>query len=244
MEIAEKNIKKAGMLKYVTLHNQNLKKSRKLPFIRMQKVEPGTYMKGSPTSEVGRYADEHQEEVTIENGFEMSTYPITQKQWTEVMGENPSYFIKDSAVAIDKQLDNTENHPVECVNWYDCIIFCNALSKKHGLHPVYYVGEEPIGKDTKIEDFENIEIRHMPDNELNGYRIPTDDEWEYACRAGSTGAIYDIKDPQTGEKREGKATEVAWTAQNSEGTTKEVGLKEPNAWGLYDMLGNVYEWTE
>ncbi|WP_232699120.1 formylglycine-generating enzyme family protein [Brevibacillus daliensis] len=106
--------------------------------------------------------------------------------------------------------------PVVDVSWNDAISFCNLLSKHSGLNECYSVSD----------DGESVVCNWGAD----GYRLPTEAEWQYACKAGTTGYLY------------GKLDEIAWYRGNSEGMVREVGRKEPNMWGLYDMLGNVWEW--
>lgn len=111
---------------------------------------------GSPESEMQRETDEVQHNVTVSN-FYIGRYEVTQKQYEEVMGENPSNFKGD-------------NLPVENVSWYDAIDFCNKLSQNEGLTPVYTIDGDNVGWDRSA----------------NGYRLPTEAEWEYAARAGTT----------------------------------------------------------
>ncbi|MET3848803.1 formylglycine-generating enzyme required for sulfatase activity [Paenibacillus sp. OAE614] len=106
--------------------------------------------------------------------------------------------------------------PVTGVSWYEAVSFCNTLSRQAGLEPCYEIADEG----------ELV----VWNREADGYRLPTEAEWQHACKAGSQGYRY------------GELEEVAWFQENSDGMTHEVGGKLPNAWGLYDMLGNVWEW--
>lgn len=143
------------------------------------------------------------------SGFEMSVYETTQGQYKAVMGTNPSDFTGD------------DNLPVEEVSWWDAIKYCNALSRKWGLTECYN------------------EITGACDFNKNGFRLPTEAEWEYACRAGTTTAYY------TGDT-ENDLAKAGWYRGNSGDKTHPVGQKTPNTWGLYDMHGNVgelcYDW--
>jgi formylglycine-generating enzyme required for sulfatase activity len=102
------------------------------------------------------------------------------------------------------------------VSWLDAVRFCNKLSRSVGLNDCYRFDED------------GTEISLVPGS--NGYRLPTEAEWEYACRAGTNGPRY------------GDLSDIAWYRENSGARPHEVGLKQPNAWGLYDTLGNVWEW--
>ncbi|HFK1681173.1 TPA: formylglycine-generating enzyme family protein [Bacillus tropicus] len=108
------------------------------------------------------------------------------------------------------------NKPVVNISWHDAITFCNSLSKTAGLTEFYSIQDD--GKKVSC----NLHS--------NGYRLPSEAEWQYACKAGAPGYTY------------GELQKIAWYNENSNGQIHEVGKKEPNAWGLYDMLGNVWEW--
>jgi formylglycine-generating enzyme required for sulfatase activity len=135
--------------------------------------------------------------------FLLAKFPVTQDFYFEVTQENPSTI-------------KGERHPVETVTWKEAVIFCNKLSIQTGLNPCYEIKA----------DGEEISF----DRTANGFRLPTEAEWQYACKAG------------TKEIRYGAIHEIAWFKDNSSSTTHIVGQKEPNPWGLYDMLGNVWEW--
>jgi len=182
------------------------------------RIAPGTFMMGSPTGEEGRDRNEFQHSVTITRAYCMKATEVTQGEWQAVMGSNPSEFKNCGA-----------NCPVEQVNWDDAVGYANALSRREGL-PECYAGSTFTGYAGST--FTGLTC--------TGYRLPTEAEWEYAARAGTTAATY------------GKLDSVAWVSTLSgiprayvkaPSTTHLVRQKLPNAWGLYDMLGNVWEWT-
>ena len=164
---------------------------------------PGTFRMGaSPGDDEVWNEEKPAREVTLTRGFWALSTPVTQAMYEAVTRENPSKI-------------EGPKHPVEWVSWFDAVRFCNQLSEQAGLTPAYHFhGEE--------------EVEWLRD--ADGFRLPTEAEWEYLCRAGSTSARY------------GELDKVAWFGDNSNGETHPVGQKEPNAWGLLDTLGNVWEW--
>ncbi len=134
--------------------------------------------------------------------MDLAKHLVTQKQYEAVVHANPSAF-KGTQL------------PVEGVSWIDAVTYCNALSDIYSLEKCY---ETSAANKVLLK------------KEANGFRLPAEAEWEYACRAGSTGIRYGTLDA------------IAWYKNNSEGTTQPVGQKIANDWGLYDMLGNVWEW--
>jgi formylglycine-generating enzyme required for sulfatase activity len=165
-------------------------------------IPAGQFTMGSPPTEDGRDADETQHLVTITRSFWLKATPVTQAEYEALMGTNPSHFKAGGA-----------NCPVENVSWLDAVAYVNKLSDREGLPRAYDANG----------GFAGLNCR--------GYRLPTEAEWEYACRAGSSAARY------------GDLEQVAWYKENAGSTTRPVAQKRPNAWGLYDMLGNVWEWT-
>jgi formylglycine-generating enzyme required for sulfatase activity len=180
-----------------------------MKFVRIPK---GTFLMGSPPDEVGSSDDERQHEVTLTRDFYLGVYEVTQAQYKKVMGKNPSYFTGDKVAERHPQTGrfvkdvDSANHPVENVSHDDAVEFCRRLSE-------------------------------LPDEKAAGrrYRVPTEAEWEYACRAGSNTAFsFGNESADLGSH--------AWYEANSNEMTHAVGGKKPNAFGLYDMHGNVWEW--
>jgi uncharacterized repeat protein (TIGR02543 family) len=197
-------------------------------------IPAGTFMMGSPEDEPGRFDDETQHQVTLTQGFYMGKYPVTQAQYEAVMGTNPGG-------------DNPANRPVDAVSWYDAIVFCNKLSLQEDLSPAYRIngstdpaawGSVPTSDNATWDAVEIV-------TGSTGYRLPTEAQWEYACRAGTATAFNWGTDYIDESKANYNASHV--DANNtvagtySERTT-EVGSYAPNIWGLYDMHGNVLEW--
>lgn len=134
--------------------------------------------------------------------FAMLSTPVTNELYCSVMGESAS--------------DAATSAPVVNISWIDSVIFCNRLSELAGFDPVYVIGDKP----------DDVDIRAGS----RGFRLPTDAEWQFACRGMTTGYRY------------GDLDEIAWHEDNSDGELHEVAAKLPNQFGLFDMIGNVWEW--
>ena len=188
-------------------------------------IKGGSFQMGSPESEAWRSADETQHLVTVSD-FYMSKYELTQKEYEEITGHHPSNF-------------SGENLPVENISWLDAVAYCNARSEKDGLTPVYTI------------DGQNVSW----DRSANGYRLPTEAEWEYACRAGTTTPFYMENSPSAEDANYyghyPYEIEDNYFSQDNlkvkpgeyRQTTVPVDSFSENPYGLYNMHGNVSEWV-
>jgi formylglycine-generating enzyme required for sulfatase activity len=168
-------------------------------------IPPGKFEMGS------RYEPPAEDErpphsVQISRHFYLGAYEVTQKQYETIMKKNPSHF------------SGRPNNPVDSATWIDAVTFCNELSEREKLPPYY-----------RIASVDDVTILGG-----TGYRLPTEAEWEYACRAGNPDNVPFLTDA-IGDR-------FAWMARNCNRMTHPVGEKKPNDFGLYDMYGNVWEW--
>jgi formylglycine-generating enzyme required for sulfatase activity len=164
-------------------------------------IPAGTFRMGSNSTRYWGAQPAHR--VTLSAGFYMGKHEVTQREYDEVMGTNPSYF-------------KGPNLPVESVSWFDAVEYCNKRSQREGLTPAYTISGDGDSKTVTWN------------RNANGYRLPTEAEWEYACRAGAANVNISGR--------------TGWYSANSGYKTQPVGQKSANAWGLHDMLGNVWEW--
>jgi formylglycine-generating enzyme required for sulfatase activity len=136
--------------------------------------------------------------------YSLAAQPVTREQYLAVLGE--------PATSVGPR------HPVTEVSWIDAVRFCNLASQAEGLNRCYSIGNNPDGLDVAC------------DWTADGYRLPSEAEWEFACRADTTGVRY------------GELDEIAWYRGNSGGEAHDVATRAPNPWGFSDMIGNVWEW--
>lgn len=170
--------------------------------------------------------------------FYIGKYEVTQKEWIDVMGSNPSKFKGDDL-------------PVETVSWYDCIKFCNRKSIKEGLQPYYNIDSNKVDTNN-LSKLDSLKWTVTINKGANGYRLPTEIEWEYAAGGGQKSRSYtysgsnNIDEVAWYYKNSGdKYLKGVWmrsTVKNNHCRTRPIGWKKPNELGLYDMSGNVREW--
>lgn len=186
-------------------------------------VQPGAFAMGSPADEPGRDSDEIQHQVALTEAFYVSKHEVTQSEWESVMGWNESYF-------------QGANRPAERFSWYDAVQYCNQRSARDGYTPVYTV-TSPVYSGNHITS-----ATVTWNQSANGYRLLTEAEWEYACRATSQTAFCNGGIADLGCGNEPNLAAVGWYCGNSGGETHDVGGKAASLWGLEDMHGNVWEW--
>ena len=200
-------------------------------------IPPGEFIMGSPIDEHGRNDDENQHLVRISRPFLVGRYEVTQSQYQEILGFNPSWLssngkFKQKVVGLD-----TSDFPVEKLTWYDAAIFCNKLSKLDGLEPSYRI--------TEIEKKDDWVISAVVElNDGYGYRLLTEAEWEYSCRAGTTTPFHfgTQNNSNLTNVRAAKPYGTKKTGPDLKRTTN-VGSYPSNAFGLSNMHGNVCEWV-
>jgi formylglycine-generating enzyme required for sulfatase activity len=148
---------------------------------------------------------------------------VTQAEWRAVMGWNESRFAG-------------RDHPVEELTWFDCVEFCNRKSVAAGLDPAYGISG------ATYEGHHAVSAEVIWDRGANGYRMPTEAEWEFACRARTVTAFFNGHVDALGCNEQSVLTLIGWYCGNSLATTHPVKEKQANPWGLFDMHGNVWEW--
>ncbi|MCK6527152.1 bifunctional serine/threonine-protein kinase/formylglycine-generating enzyme family protein [Myxococcota bacterium] len=207
----------------------------------MVRIEPGSFLMGSPPTEPGRDEDEDQHRVTLTRAYWLGEAPVTQGLWRAVTGENPVETRREILGGEERDPGRDwgvgDDLPIHSLSWWDAVRFANRLSELHGLAPAYAIEGEEV----------------TWDRSRDGYRLPTEAEWEYAARAGTPwrwagtddlAQVTGFAQVATAEmcERNGWVTVEVFPGRGGALGLAPVRQKLPNPWGLYDMTGSVWEW--
>jgi formylglycine-generating enzyme required for sulfatase activity len=203
-------------------------------------ITAGSFVMGSPTSEPCREhygGRETQRKVTLTRGFQIQNTEVTLGQFRNLMGYQPPIYSHLPQCGHDRC-------PVDFVSWHEAAAYCNGLSAQHGFTKCYAC----TGNGSQVTCNEPAAFSKQNIYQCPGYRLPTEAEWEYAYRAGSTTAFYNGPNDPNGcfkhpvcKHKDANAEKIAWHCLPNS-SVRVVGQKQKNSWGLFDMAGNAAEW--